>query len=165
MLQTNILEALLSFLQRQYAFASETESLLLTVCLAKVARALTLWLTGAVTLEMVKDSKRTKVINEELGRSIKINRTIVLPKFVDLEDGSRLSTAFNDVSWGKSSRKYMRWVQSMRVTSVEKVIEKAVALVPTSRGGASTSAVAVDDSEGVVMVIDISHSDDECELR
>jgi hypothetical protein len=130
----------------------------------QVARALTLWSTGVVTLQMVKDSKRTKVIKEESGGSIKINRTIALPKVMVCEDGRRLSTAFNDASWGKLTRKYMRWVQDMRVTSVEKVIQKAIALVPASRGGESMSTLAVDDSEVVTMVVDISDSDHECKL-
>jgi hypothetical protein len=117
-----------------------------------------------VTLQMVKDSKHTKVIKDESG-VVRINRTIALPKVMLREDGSRLSTAFNDASWGNLSRKYVRYVQDMRVTSIEKVVKKAIALVPSGRGGESRFPPVVDDSEGITAVVDISDSDHECKSR
>ena len=120
----------------------------------KVQRALTLWATGTVTMEMILDAKTNK------------NKALSLPKVMTLDDGTEMSTSFNDATWGDVTRTRMAFVNNnLRLSSLEKVIQKAKAFVVTTSGGpskASSSGLTDADKQRAQMV-DLSDPENECE--
>jgi hypothetical protein len=111
----------------------------------KVQRALKLWAIGAITLQMVKSVKAGK------GK-----KQISLPKFWVLEDGTKESTLFNDVTWGAITHARMDFVNNnLHKSSLAKVISRAKDFVSSSY---QDTAEAVEDED--LQMVDLS--DDEC---
>ena len=125
-----------------------------TTDILKVQRALTLWATGAVTMEMVLDAKTNK------------NKALSLPKVMTLDDGTEMSTSFNDATWGDVTRTRMAFVNNnLRLSSLEKVIQKAKAFVVTTSGGHSkaSSSGLTDADKQCAQMVDLSDPENECE--
>jgi len=119
----------------------------------KVQRALKLWATGAITLQMVMDAKPAKG-----------NKGMTLPKVMVNDNGTQESTSFNDATWGSIARTRMEFVNnSLRSSSLEKVIQKAkVFMVANHAGGSRSTSDAMDIDGTYTQMVDLSDPDSEC---
>jgi hypothetical protein len=110
-----------------------------------VQRALKLWATGTISLQMVLDSK-----------AMKGSKGVSLPKVIN---GTEESTAFNDATWGSVTRIRMEFINNkLRLSSMEKILEKVKAVVVTNPAGGREDAM--DINEMSVDMVDLSESDD-----
>jgi hypothetical protein len=109
-----------------------------------------LWATGAVTLQMVLDSKHTK------------NKAISLPKTMTLDDGTEMGTSFNEATWGEVTRARMAFVNNnLHASSLEKVIKKAKAFV-INAGTVKTSSSGLTSTDDCnAQLVDLSDSEDD----
>jgi hypothetical protein len=115
----------------------------------KVQRALKLWAMEVITLKMVRAAKQTR------------GRTVAFPKTVIVDGGGEESTSFNDVNWGNVTRSRMEFVNAdLRVSSLEKIIEKAKELLPNHGAGGSKNTSDLMDVDRVDnQLVDLSDSD------
>lgn len=105
---------------------------------------------------MVLDSKSTRRTKPAAGTT----RNLTLPKSFIYDNGTEQSTAFNDVTWSTATTKYMTFVNtSLRLSSFEKIVEKAQKMV-VSTGRLQTSDSTDVDNYSNVQLVDLS--DDEC---
>jgi hypothetical protein len=93
----------------------------------KAQRALTLWVTGVIMLQMVLESKNTRC-TRHVGGGAACN--ITLPKTFTYDNGTKESTAFNDVTWSTATTKYMTFINtSLCSSSFNKIAAKAQEMV------------------------------------
>jgi hypothetical protein len=93
----------------------------------KAQRALTLWATGVITLQMVLESKNTRRTRHVGGGAA---HNISLPKTFTYDNGTEESTAFNNVTWSTAMTKYMTFINtSLRSSSFDKIAVKAQEMV------------------------------------
>jgi hypothetical protein len=87
----------------------------------QVERALTLFATGTITIEMIRTAK---------------GKTISLPKTLNYSTGkvSNRQTGFNDATWGKSTRSYVNGInENLADDMFELIIRRAKGFAKTSR--------------------------------
>src|SRR5882762_9300662 len=87
----------------------------------QVERALTLFATGTITIEMICTAK---------------GKTISLPKTLNYSTGkvSNRQTGFNDATWGKSTRSYVNSINmNLADDMFELIIHQAKGFAKTSR--------------------------------
>lgn len=122
---------------------------------------MTLWATNTVTLQMVIDAKNTKRTRTSTA-IVKGNRSVPLPKYFIRNNGVEESTGFNEATWSAATTKYMSFVNNrLRGSSFDKIIDKAMALVPVVHTGGSDDVMDVDPDD--IQLVDLS-DDDECKL-
>ena len=122
----------------------------------KAQRGLTLWATGAITLQMVLDAKATK---RKPGKGI---RDLKLPKYIIHDNGTEESSGFNDVTWSKATTKYINFVNNkLRPSSFEKIMNKVEDLMASTRRLQTVDSMDVDDIDDIELV---DLSDDDCKL-
>ena len=105
---------------------------------------------------MVLDSKSTR--RTKPGKGTVHNLT--LPKSFTYDNGSKQSTAFNDVTWSTATTKYMTFVNtSLCLSSFKKIVVKAQEMVVST--GRLQMADSMDiDNYSNIQLVDLS--DDEC---
>ena len=87
----------------------------------QVERALTLFATGTITIEMIRTAK---------------GKTISLPKTLNYSTGkvSNRQTGFNDATWGKSTRSYVNGInENLADDMFELIIRRAKGFAKMSR--------------------------------
>jgi hypothetical protein len=126
-----------------------------------------MWATGTITLSTVLEAKGVGT-SRSIDAPAKTPKGLTLPKNIVSADGNQVSTAFCDATWGKASRRYMRYINNpndFRTSSFEKTIEKAKEFATAGQvGGSRLTAIDIDEpgERLPVIFVDISDSEDEC---
>jgi hypothetical protein len=104
---------------------------------------LTLWATCTVTTEMVRTAK---------------GRNISLPKKLNQSTGkiSNRQTGFNDASWGKSTRAYVRGIDvNLSSKSFDIIIRRAMEFARKSRRASAEDKTEITTQAGDAMPVEL----------
>ena len=116
--------------------------------LTKTQQALTLWVAGTITLQMVLDAKSTRCT-----KSVKGSHNLTLPKSFLHYNSTEESTSFSDITWSRATGKYMDFITTgLCKSSFDKIIGKAKEMMASTHQLRMDNALDIDNFDEVQLV-------------